>query len=173
MNFLLKATAFLLTASNLVLAAGLSKTQVANIKNAEDVSFVHDFPKNPFSQLVIDDKAMVRINMTNNSPLSKTVFGITGYYTDPEDAGKDPVKISSDKVQILVKSGKTIHLKYKFIPQAHAGTVGLLVVVDYYDSDEPAYKSVGALQSIQLVYGDSLFDFQRYNVYINLEELIV
>lgn len=142
-------------------AAGLSKTQVENIKNAEEVVFAHDFPKNPFAQMVIDKKATVRINMTNNSPLHKTVFGITGYYTDPEDAGKNPVKISQDKVQILVKSGKTIHLKYKFIPQTNSGKVGLLVVVDYYDSDEPAYKSVGALQAVKLVYGDSLFDFQR------------
>lgn len=140
----------------------LSKTQVSGLKAADEVVFKHDFPRSKqFGSLVIDEKAVVRINMTNNSPLPKTVFGITAYYTNVEDASKDQVKIGHDKVQILVKTGKTVHLKYKFIPQANSGSRGLLIVVDYYDSEEPAYKSVGALQVIQLVYGDSLFDLQR------------
>ncbi|KAJ3306254.1 hypothetical protein HDV03_000174 [Kappamyces sp. JEL0829] len=110
--------------------------------------------------------------MTNNSPLTKTVFGVTGYYTDADDAGKNQVKISTDSVQKVVKSGKTAHLKFKFTPQMEASKRGLLILIDYYDSDEPAYKSIGHLNTIELVYADSLYDLQSISIYILLLALI-
>lgn len=105
---------------------------------------------------------MVRMNFTNDSDLKKTVFGITGYYVDPSDASKVIAKISKDAVTIVVKPGKVSYLKYRFSPQIEAGEVGLLVVLEYYDSDETGYKSIGALEKITVVYGDSVYDFQRY-----------
>jgi hypothetical protein len=100
--------------------------------------------------------------MTNASPLTKTVYGLEGIFTDPEDSKKIVHRISKERVQIVVKPGKTAYLKYKFSPRMEPADLGLMIVVDYYDSDEPAYKSVGALQKITVVYGDSPFDIQRF-----------
>jgi hypothetical protein len=138
---------------------------IKDLKDDSKVEFAFDFPKNRFPTFAVDEPHLVRINMTNNSPLTKTVFGLTGYYTDPIDSSKNVKQISTNAVKIIVKQGKTAYLKYKFTPQMQAGEVGFYVIVDYYDSDEPAYKSVGAIKTINLVYTDSAFDFQRYLVF--------
>jgi hypothetical protein len=86
---------------------------------------------------------------------------MSGYYTNPTDSSKDVREISADRVKIIVKPGKTAYLKYKFTPQMQAGEVGFYVLVDYYDQDEPAYKSVGAIKTIKVAYNDSPYDLQR------------
>lgn len=145
-----------------LISALLSPNQVPGLKDAELVSFAHDFPKLAIKDtFVVDQKAIVRINITNQSILTKTVFKLTGSYVDSKNASKVIRTISSENVQYVVKSGKTINLKYKFIPQIEADNVALLVTVDFYDLDETSYRSVGALQTIRVVYGDSVFDLQR------------
>jgi hypothetical protein len=126
------------------------------------VTFTHDFPKTLKSNIKIDNESFVRINMTNASPLKKTVYGLEGFFTDPTDATKVIHEISKDRVQIVVKPGKTIKLKYRFTPRMEPAEVGLMVLVKYYDSDETGYNSVGALENIEVVYGDSPYDLQRY-----------
>ncbi|KAJ3270056.1 hypothetical protein HDV01_000604 [Terramyces sp. JEL0728] len=153
--------------------AKLDPFDLADIKDAPEVEFVHDFPKNPFSHFNIDEQGLVRINITNKSDLTKTVFGLTGIYTDKDDVKKVIAKIPTEKVQIIVKPGKTQFLKYKFMPQAEAGDFGLVVLVDYYDSEEPAYKSVGCIDTIKIVYSDSLFDLQSISIYLLLIGVVV
>jgi hypothetical protein len=144
----------------------LEPVQIQDLKDAPNVIFKHDFPRSPGGTFKIDEKGIVRINITNESSLKKTVFGVTGYYTHAGDASKDLVKISTDSIQKVIKSGKTIPIKFKFSPQREAAKVGLLIVVDYYDSDEPAYRSIGVIDTIELVNSDSILDFQRYALMI-------
>ncbi|KAJ3323705.1 hypothetical protein HDV06_001435 [Boothiomyces sp. JEL0866] len=153
--------------------AKLDPFDLADIKDAPEVELVHDFPKNPFAHFNIDEKGLVRINITNKSDLTKTVFGLTGIYTDKDDAKKVITKMTTEKVQIIVKPGKTQFLKYKFMPQPEAGEYGLVVLVDYYDSEEPAYKSVGCIDTIKIVYSDSLFDLQSISIYLLLIGVVV
>ena len=149
---------FLLTS----ILASLSVDQVKDLRDAPQVTFTHDLPKSQNSKLIIDEKALIRINLTNESPLTKTVFQVSGYFVEVGDASKVIRKISVDKTQYICKEGKTIHLKYRFSPQLESGKVGLLVLVEYYDADEEHYKSVGALQVVDLGYADATFDLERF-----------
>ncbi|KAI8902818.1 hypothetical protein BC833DRAFT_644979 [Globomyces pollinis-pini] len=146
----------------------LDATAIPDLKDAPDVVFAYDFPRNPDGVFKIEKKTLVRVNMTNNSPLTKTVYGLTGYYTDKDDVLKNQVKILHDELNVIVKPGKTVYLKLRFTPIIDSGDFGILLLVDYYDSDEPSYKSVGALRTIKVIYADSMFDLQSIGIYVLL-----
>ena len=99
--------------------------------------------------------------MTNSSPLSKTVYKISAHFADSLNSSKIIAQLPSERVQIIVKKMKRAYLKYKFIPVMEPRNASLVIVVDYYDSDEPSYKSIAVLDTVELKYGDSPFDLQR------------
>ena len=150
---------------SLLAAIGMAKLQapkIADLKDAPLVTFSHDFPNQKSGKIMfVDQKQVVRINMTNSSPLTKTVYRISAYFADPDNSTNVLHQLPSERVQIVVKKMKRAYLKYKFIPVMEPKNVSLVVLVDYYDSDEPAYKSIGVLDTLELKYGDSPFDLQR------------
>jgi Translocon-associated protein (TRAP), alpha subunit len=147
--------------------ATLSIDQVKDLRHAPQVTLSHDFPKSKSSRLTIDEKVLLRINFTNTSPLTRTIFQVSGYFVDLDDASKVIQKISVDKTQYICKQDKTVNLKYRFTPQLESGKMGLLVLVEYYDSDEEHYKSVGALQHVELGYADATFDLERLSCFFD------
>ena len=101
--------------------------------------------------------------MTNTGIMKKTVVGLSGFLTSPDDAGLIKSVLPPVRIQKSVKPGKTVVLKYKFTPHLEASTYGFLLVVDFYDAEESAYKQVGALDSIVLVFADTFYDVQRFS----------
>ena len=136
---------------------------LTDIKDAPEVDFKFDYPKHKDKIFFIDKQFEVRINITNNSEQTKTVYSMTAYLTDPKDTTKDlKVLKSKDKdMKVIVKPNKTSFLKYRFTPTI-VGEYGLIVLVDYYDLEEVDYKSIGVLDQIKISYSDTLYDAQRF-----------
>ena len=142
--------------------AKLDVPKIADVKDAPLVTFSHDYPLSKMDKIMlVDQKAVVRINMTNSSPLTKTVYRISAHFADATNTSKVLFQLPAERVQIVVKKMKRAYLKYKFIPVMEPRNASLVVVVDYYDSDEPSYKSIAVLDTVELKYGDSPFDLQR------------
>ena len=152
-------------------AAQLVVSQVKNLVSDKTVTFVHDFPKNAFNSssfdvdLNVGQETWVRVNMTNTGIIQKTVVGLSGALTSPDDASVIKTNLTGIPVQKTVKPGKTVVLKYKFTPQLEAGTYGFVLLVDFYDLEESGYKQVGALDTVNLIYADSYYDIQSLFIY--------
>ena len=157
------ATIFVSVQSKPTLSLAATDFLASKLKLDDHVSFAPVLKHNVSSAPSFADgqKTYISINMTNNSPLAKTLIAVHGKFTDL-NTGKVILNISSVKTSKVIEPHTSFLFKYRFIPQIEAGPLGMLVVADFYDLEETGYKMVAMHEKINVVYNDTYYDFQRY-----------
>ncbi|KAJ3057544.1 hypothetical protein HK097_000010 [Rhizophlyctis rosea] len=140
----------------------------------QGLTFNATLPNNPFNLVTLDEPTEIRIHVKNTGNSIRTIFGVSGVLTHPQDPKVITQNITSQRYSKEVRPGKEITLTYK--AKLHReGEAGLTVFVDFYDKDEKAESGTRAVAyqgTVTISHNDSWFDLQSISIYLILTGLV-
>ncbi|TPX31590.1 hypothetical protein SmJEL517_g05095 [Synchytrium microbalum] len=145
-------------------AAGTAKIRV------EDVQFTHYFPNNPFKTIVPGQPTECLIGMKNLGIKNETytVYGLTGALVSPQNLSTIIKNLTAVRYIVTLEPYEEATLPYKIKVDLDSMDVGLVVLVDYIDSEENPLRGLGFSDTVKITSPISTFDIQTLSVYVLL-----
>jgi hypothetical protein len=136
----------------------------------KDVQFTHYFPNNPFKTIVSGQATECLIGMKNIGFKNETytVFGLNGVLVNPQNFSEIIRNLTAFRYIISIDPYEEATLPFKLKVDLDPMEVGMLVVVDYFDSEDNILRGLGFQDIVKITSPIAKFDLEALSVYIIL-----
>ncbi|KAJ3102668.1 SWI/SNF and RSC complex subunit Ssr1 [Phlyctochytrium planicorne] len=129
-------------------------------KVVSDLEFSYLFPDNPFKVVVANEITELLIGVRNTGKQTQTLFAISGAFTHPKNTSLPVRNITMQRYSLPLEPKQEATVPFRFRAEIEAQEIGLIVYIDYFDSDEQPHRAIAFQDLVRVTSNDSYFDLQ-------------